>query len=65
MVRSNSDQCVGFLSDARRLNVSITRAKRCLVVIGDGTTLSSDALLGTYVEWLYDNAEMLSPDELE
>ncbi len=38
-VRSNKRGEIGFLSDLRRLNVSITRAKRKLVLIGDSTTL--------------------------
>ena len=39
-VRSNADAGVGFLADARRLNVAITRAKRKLIIIGDSATLS-------------------------
>jgi ATP-dependent RNA/DNA helicase IGHMBP2 len=40
LVRSNSKGEIGFLSDTRRMNVALTRAKRKLVVIGDSSTLS-------------------------
>lgn len=42
LVRSNPQEVIGFLKDERRLNVSVTRAKRRLFIIGDGSTLSSD-----------------------
>jgi ATP-dependent RNA/DNA helicase IGHMBP2 len=49
-VRSNTTGTVGFLSDPRRLNVSITRAKRKLIVIGDSATLGADSLWNAFVE---------------
>jgi ATP-dependent RNA/DNA helicase IGHMBP2 len=40
MTRSNSDNRIGFLSEIRRMNVAMTRARKKLVVIGDSATLS-------------------------
>ncbi|KAJ4798063.1 P-loop containing nucleoside triphosphate hydrolases superfamily protein [Rhynchospora pubera] len=39
-VRSNSDGAIGFLSDIRRINVALTRAKHCLWILGNGSTLT-------------------------
>lgn len=44
LVRSNPKGEIGFLKDARRLNVALTRARKKLVIIGDMTTLSSNDL---------------------
>jgi ATP-dependent RNA/DNA helicase IGHMBP2 len=49
-VRSNESGEVGFLRDARRLNVAITRAREKLIVIGDSATLSSDPLWSRFVD---------------
>jgi len=40
LTRSNADNRIGFLSEIRRLNVAMTRARKKLVVIGDSATLS-------------------------
>jgi ATP-dependent RNA/DNA helicase IGHMBP2 len=40
MTRSNAGNVIGFLSDIRRMNVAMTRARKKLVVVGDSATLS-------------------------
>ena len=40
MTRSNADSTIGFLSDVRRMNVAMTRARKKLVVVGDSATLT-------------------------
>lgn len=40
LARSNPQGVIGFLSDIRRMNVAMTRARKKLVVIGDSATLS-------------------------
>lgn len=41
LVRSNDRREIGFLSDKRRMNVALTRARRKLIVIGDSATLAA------------------------
>ena len=40
--RSNKGNGIGFLKDQRRLNVALTRAKRCLIFIGNSDTLTKE-----------------------
>ncbi|KAK4783285.1 hypothetical protein SAY86_007659 [Trapa natans] len=63
MVRSNSKKEVGFLSDKRRMNVAVTRARRQCCLICDTDTVSSDAFLKRLVEYFEENGEYLSASE--
>ncbi|HEU4383963.1 MAG TPA: AAA domain-containing protein [Anaeromyxobacteraceae bacterium] len=40
LTRSNQAGDIGFLADVRRMNVAITRARKKLVVVGDGATVT-------------------------
>jgi hypothetical protein len=50
-VRNNREGKVGFLSDWRRLNVMLTRARRGCIVIGSRSTLVSDPLWQQWLLW--------------
>jgi superfamily I DNA and/or RNA helicase len=53
LTRSNNSGEIGFLSDIRRMNVGMTRARRKLLLVGDSSTLSSHPFfkeLLTYVK---------------
>ncbi|KAI0175619.1 DNA helicase [Hypoxylon sp. FL1284] len=59
LVRSNSEGEVGFLSEKRRLNVAMTRPKRCLVVVGDSETVRRGGkFLNNWMDWLENNADL-------
>ncbi len=51
MVRSNERGEIGFLSDTRRTNVAITRARRKLIVIGDSATLATHKFYASMLEY--------------
>jgi superfamily I DNA and/or RNA helicase len=50
MTRSNTDNRIGFLSEIRRMNVAMTRAKMKLVIIGDSSTLAQHAFYARLIE---------------
>ncbi|HIP92730.1 MAG TPA: IGHMBP2 family helicase, partial [Thermotoga sp.] len=60
LVRSNKKGEVGFLMDERRLNVSLTRAKSKLVIIGDFSTLSNNPLYKALLIYVKENGKYIS-----
>ncbi|POY70018.1 hypothetical protein BMF94_6982 [Rhodotorula taiwanensis] len=62
LVRSNEEGEVGFLREMRRLNVSMTRPRRHLVVVGDSDTVSKGSeYLKSWMTWLEDEALVKVP----
>lgn len=60
LVRSNDDQEIGFLKDTRRMNVAITRARRKLVIIGDGSTIAAHPFYKGLWEYAENHATVTS-----
>jgi hypothetical protein len=67
LVRSNDEGSLGFLQDIRRMNVALTRAKRWLMVIGDGALLARHAYYKALLTHAEDTQAWLSAwsDEAE
>ena len=51
MTRSNAKGEIGFLSDIRRMNVAMTRARKKLVVIGDSATLANSPFYRDFITY--------------
>ncbi|MGA9649725.1 AAA domain-containing protein [Pedobacter sp.] len=51
LTRSNTEGAIGFLSDTRRMNVAMTRARKKLVVVGDGATLSRSLFYNDFMKY--------------
>lgn len=51
MVRSNAEGVIGFLSDIRRMNVAMTRARKKLVIVGDSATLAQFSFYADFIAY--------------
>ena len=51
-VRANPRHVVGFLSDWRRMNVALTRARKAIIVLGNTGTLATDPHWQEYIRWV-------------
>jgi superfamily I DNA and/or RNA helicase len=60
LVRCNDQAELGFLSDTRRMNVALTRARRFLLVIGDSATISHHPYYAAFMEAVQAHGEWIS-----
>jgi len=52
LVRSNDHGEIGFLSNIRRMNVALTRARRFLLVVADSATLGDHPYYARFIEYV-------------
>ncbi len=52
LTRSNPQGEIGFLSDIRRMNVGMTRARRKLLLVGDSSTLCTHPFFGELLAYV-------------
>jgi ATP-dependent RNA/DNA helicase IGHMBP2 len=60
LVRCNDQAELGFLSDTRRMNVALTRARRLLIVIGDSATISHHPYYAAFLDSVQAHGEWVS-----
>ncbi|MGL4806992.1 MAG: ATP-binding protein, partial [Bacteroidales bacterium] len=58
LVRANDNGNIGFLSDLRRMNVAITRARMKLFVLGDADTLTAHPFYDKLYQYFEDKGEI-------
>jgi ATP-dependent RNA/DNA helicase IGHMBP2 len=64
MTRSNAESIIGFLSDIRRMNVAMTRARKKLVITGDSATLSQLPFYADFIAYAQERNAYVSAWEL-
>jgi ATP-dependent RNA/DNA helicase IGHMBP2 len=52
LTRSNTQGEIGFLSDIRRMNVGMTRARKKLLIVGDSSTLGSHPFYKAFLDYV-------------
>lgn len=64
LVRSNTHGVVGFLSDYRRLNVAVTRARKHVLLVGDASTICNDDVLSSLYGYACDHGRVAFVQQL-
>lgn len=59
LVRATTTRNIGFLSDIRRMNVAITRARMKLFILGNSETLSQNKFYKYLYEYIGDRGEII------
>lgn len=59
LVRANDKGQIGFLSDLRRMNVAITRARMKLMILGDAVTLTHHAFYKELYAYITRNGQVI------
>ena len=64
--RANEDGDLGFVKDLRRMNVTLTRARRGIIVVGHEGTLARDATgWGAWLRWIRQTGSATSPHAIQ
>ena len=58
-VRSNERSSLGFVTDARRMNVALTRGRHAAVVVGAPSTLAANADWRAWIDWVTERGGLL------
>lgn len=64
-VRASAVGGIGFLSDARRMNVALTRAKKGLFIVGNSTTLQKNKLWAKLIQQMRTNDSLIDIDSAD
>lgn len=59
LVRANESGQIGFLSDLRRMNVAITRARMKLIILGDASTLTKHPFYHKLYKYIEENGKVI------
>jgi superfamily I DNA and/or RNA helicase len=65
LTRSNEKGIIGFLSDTRRMNVAMTRARKKLVVVGDSATMGNHPFYSAMLDYFSEIGAYRSAFELQ
>ncbi|KAH9504829.1 hypothetical protein Btru_062059 [Bulinus truncatus] len=63
LIGSDIRHTLGFLSNPKRLNVSITRAMSLLIIVGDQFVLAKDQYWGHLIQYCKDNGSYIDSSE--